>query len=186
MTMASDGAAPDAPTDLLAPYDAVLLLSFGGPEDPAEVMPFLRRVTAGKGIPDARLALVAEHYLARGGVSPINGENRILLDLLRAELARRGTGVPVHWGNRNSAPFLVDALREAHGGGARRILTVLTSAYSSYSSCRQYREDLAGRRRRARRRGPRPPPRQDPPVCRPSGVRRGDHPARHRGAAGGA
>ncbi len=127
----------------LSPYDAVLLLSFGGPEGPEEVMPFLRRVTAGKGIPDARLEAVAEHYLVRGGVSPINAENQALLDLLRAELDARGIAVPVLWGNRNAAPFLADALREGHAAGARQVVALLTSAYSSYSSCRQYREDLA-------------------------------------------
>jgi len=135
--------ADPAGADPLAPYDAVLLLSFGGPEAPEEVMPFLRRVTAGKGIPDARLELVAEHYLARGGVSPINDENRALIELFRAELDARGVGAPILWGNRNAAPFLVDTLRDAYRGGLRRVLTVLTSAYSSYSSCRQYREDLA-------------------------------------------
>ncbi len=134
---------PSRAADALEPYDALLLLSFGGPEAPEEVMPFLRRVTAGKGIPDARLASVAEHYLDRGGVSPINAENRALLDLLRADLDRREIATPLLWGNRNAEPFLADALREARAAGHRRILTVLTSAYSSYSSCRQYREDLA-------------------------------------------
>jgi len=138
------GAAPASRGhDLLSPYDAVLLLSFGGPQSPDEVMPFLRRVTAGRGIPDARLETVAAHYLDRGGVSPISAENRALLDLLRAELDRRELAVPLLWGNRNAAPFLPDTLREAHAVGVRRVLTLLTSAYSSYSSCRQYREDLA-------------------------------------------
>jgi ferrochelatase len=132
-----------ADEDPLAPYDALLLLSFGGPEGEEEVMPFLRRVTAGRGIPDARLALVAQHYLDRGGVSPINAENRALLDLLRADLDSRGIPTPLLWGNRNAEPFLVDTLRDAHAAGARRVLAILTSAYSSYSSCRQYREDLA-------------------------------------------
>lgn len=127
----------------LEPYDAVLLGSFGGPEGPDEVMPFLRRVTAGRDIPDERLAAVAEHYLDRGGRSPINELNRALLERLRAELARRGLETPVVWGNRNSAPFFADAVHEALDLGATRVVTVLTSAYSSYSSCRQYREDLA-------------------------------------------
>ncbi|HZB67327.1 MAG TPA: ferrochelatase [Ornithinibacter sp.] len=127
----------------LAPYDVVLLGSFGGPEAPDEVMPFLRRVTAGRGVPDERLATVAEHYVAVGGRSPINDLNRALLERLRSELARRGVDVPVVWGNRNSEPFFADAFREALALGAMRVLTLTTSAYSCYSSCRQYREDLA-------------------------------------------
>src|SRR5688572_29777220 len=127
----------------LDPYDVVLLGSFGGPEGPDEVMPFLRRVTAGRGIPDERLAAVAEHYLDRGGRSPINDLHRDLLRRLRAELARRGIEVPVVWGNRNCEPFFAQAVQEALDLGATRVVTVLTSAYSSYSSCRQYREDLA-------------------------------------------
>ena len=132
---------PDA--GALAPYDVVLLGSFGGPEAPEEVVPFLRRVTAGRGIPDERLAEVGEHYVARGGRSPINDLNRDLLARLRAELDRRGIDVPLVWGNRNSEPFFADALHEALDLGATRVVTLLTSAYSSYSSCRQYREDLA-------------------------------------------
>ncbi|WP_245851950.1 ferrochelatase [Mobilicoccus massiliensis] len=124
----------------LAPYDAVMVLSFGGPESPEDVMPFLRHVTGGRGIPDSRLAEVAHHYDMRGGVSPINDENRRLIAALKNELAARGESVPVLWGNRHAAPFTVDALREA---GARRIVVVVTSAYPSYSGCRQYREDLA-------------------------------------------
>ena len=127
----------------LAPYDVVLLGSFGGPEAPDEVMPFLRRVTAGRGIPDSRLEAVGEHYYARGGRSPINDLNRELLRRLRAELDRRGIDTPLLWGNRNSEPFFADALQEALDLGATRVVTVLTSAFSCYSSCRQYREDLA-------------------------------------------
>lgn len=127
----------------LPPYDAVLLLSFGGPEAPAEVMPFLRRVTGGRGIPDERLEQVAHHYHLFGGKSPINDQCRALIDALRGELRRRGISTPVLWGNRNSEPFLVDTLRAAHEQGMRRILVLTTSAYSSYSSCRQYRENIA-------------------------------------------
>ena len=130
--------------DSLSPYDAVLLLSFGGPEGPDDVLPFLRNVTAGRGIPDDRLAAVAEHYAMFGGRSPINDQNRQLLAALRAELDRRGLRQPLLWGNRNWTPYLTDALRQAHEAGHRRVLVVTTSAYSSYSSCRQYREDLAG------------------------------------------
>ncbi len=127
----------------LDPYDAVLLLSFGGPEGPEDVLPFLENVTRGRGIPPERLRDVASHYDAVGGRSPINGQNRVLLAALRAELGRRGLALPVAWGNRNWEPYVVDALRELHQAGARRVAVVTTSAYSSYSSCRQYREDLA-------------------------------------------
>lgn len=118
-------------------------MSFGGPEGPDEVMPFLRRVTRGRGIPDERLAVVAEHYLARGGVSPINQQNRELRAALAAELARRQLEVEVLWANRNSEPFVADVLSQAAARGVRRVVMVTTSAYPSYSSCRQYREDLA-------------------------------------------
>ena len=125
------------------PYDAVVLVSFGGPEAPEEVMPFLRRVTRGRGIPDERLEEVAEHYLAFGGKSPINDQNRALLAALGEEFSRRGISTPLLWGNRNSEPFLTDTLRGAAGEGMTRFLAITTSAYSSYSSCRQYREDIA-------------------------------------------
>jgi len=127
----------------LAPYDGILLMSFGGPEGPDDVMPFLRNVTAGRGIPDERLAVVAEHYQSFGGKSPINDQNRALLGALRSELDRRAISVPLLWGNRNFDPFVTDTLREAHEAGMRRVVAIVTSAYSSYSSCRQYREDLA-------------------------------------------
>lgn len=127
------------PLPTLDPYAALVLVSFGGPEGPEEVMPFLRRVTAGRGIPDERLAEVAVHYFAFGGVSPINAQNRALVAALGAELQARGLDLPVVLGNRNSPPFLTDTLAPFAG---RRVLAVLTSAYRSYSSCRQYREDL--------------------------------------------
>jgi len=124
-------------------YDAVLLVSFGGPEGQDDVLPFLRNVTRGRGIPDERLEEVAHHYRHFGGVSPINAQCRALRAALGEELTRRGLDLPVYWGNRNWDPYLTDALREAHAAGHRRLLAVVTSAYSSYSSCRQYREDLA-------------------------------------------
>jgi ferrochelatase len=127
----------------LEPYDAVLLLSFGGPEGPDDVLPFLENVTRGRGVPRERLTEVAQHYRKFGGRSPINDQNRALLAALRAELTGRGVTTPVVWGNRNWSPYVADALREAHDGGARRVLAVVTSAYPSYSGCRQYREDLA-------------------------------------------
>jgi len=130
-----------APAD---PFDGVLLLSFGGPERPEDVLPFLRNVTRGRGIPDDRLVQVGEHYHHFGGRSPINDQNRALLAALRAELDGRGlAGLPLYWGNRNWAPYLPDALAEAAAAGVRRLAVVVTSAYPSYSGCRQYREDLA-------------------------------------------
>ncbi len=125
------------------PYDVLVLLSFGGPEGQDDVVPFLRNVTRGRNIPDERLEAVGEHYRMFGGRSPINDQNRDLLAALRTELDGRGIDLPVVWGNRNWAPYLVDTLREAHEAGARRALVLTTSAYSSYSGCRQYREDLA-------------------------------------------
>ena len=127
----------------LAPYDGILLMSFGGPEGPDDVMPFLRTVTAGRGIPDDRLTAVAEHYYLFGGKSPINDQNRDLLSALRSELDRREIETPLLWGNRNFDPFVTDTLRQAYDAGMRRVVAIVTSAYSCYSSCRQYREDLA-------------------------------------------
>ncbi|WP_368497853.1 ferrochelatase [Herbiconiux sp. A18JL235] len=124
-------------------YDAILLASFGGPEGQDDVIPFLRNVTRGRGIPDERLEEVAHHYRAFGGVSPINAQNRALKAALEAELATRGIELPVLWGNRNWDPYLREALTEAHERGFRSLIAVATSAYSSYSSCRQYREDFA-------------------------------------------
>jgi len=141
MPVTSPQAGPEV--DQLSPYDGILLLSFGGPERPEDVMPFLRIVTAGRGIPDERLTAVAEHYYSFGGKSPINDQNRLLLAALRTELDRRELSTPLLWGNRNFDPFLIDTLREAHEAGLRRLVTIVTSAYTSYSSCRQYREDLA-------------------------------------------
>ncbi len=127
----------------LAPYDALLVCSFGGPNSSEDVVPFLRNVVRGKGVPDERLEEVGEHYYAFGGKSPINEQNIALRQALADELARRGLDLPVIWGNRNWHPYTVDALRDAHAFGARRLLVILTSAYASYSSTRQYREHLA-------------------------------------------
>ena len=126
-----------------SPYDALLLLSFGGPEGPDDVVPFLRNVTHGRGIPDERLNEVGKHYFLFGGVSPINEQNRTLLDALRKDFAGHGVELPVYWGNRNWAPYLTDTLREMVADGRRRIAVLATSAYASYSGCRQYRENLA-------------------------------------------
>ncbi len=126
-----------------APYDAVLLVSFGGPEQPDDVVPFLRNVTKGRDIPEERLLEVGQHYFRLGGRSPINDQNRALLTAIREDLAANGVELPVYWGNRNWGPYLVDAVREMKADGVRRALCLVTSAYSSYSGCRQYREDLA-------------------------------------------
>lgn len=127
----------------VAPYDAILLCSFGGPNGPADVIPFLRNVTVGKGIPEERLAEVGEHYGHFGGKSPINEQNLALLGALQDELKRRGIELPVVWGNRNWHPYTVDTLRDAMAFGTKRVLTIVTSAYASYSGSRQYREHLA-------------------------------------------
>ncbi|WP_327361420.1 ferrochelatase [Streptomyces sp. NBC_01296] len=128
---------------LAGPYDALLLLSFGGPEGPDDVVPFLENVTRGRGIPRERLKEVGQHYFGFGGISPINGQNRELLDALRKDFADHGLDLPVYWGNRNWAPYLTDVLREMAADGRRRIAVLATSAYASYSGCRQYRENLA-------------------------------------------
>ncbi|WP_336053925.1 ferrochelatase [Streptomyces sp. CA2R101] len=125
------------------PYDALLLLSFGGPEGPDDVVPFLENVTRGRGIPRERLKEVGQHYFLFGGVSPINAQNRELLDALRRDFAEHGLDLPVYWGNRNWAPYLTDTLRTMAHDGHRRIAVLATSAYASYSGCRQYRENLA-------------------------------------------
>lgn len=124
-------------------YDAVLLASFGGPESPEDVMPFLERVTAGRGVPRERLEEVSHHYLALGGVSPVNEQNRKLLGAVRDELKARSIEIPIYWGNRNSEPFYAQTLLDMHAVGHKNILALVTSAYSSYSGCRQYRENLA-------------------------------------------
>ncbi|MEW9870196.1 ferrochelatase [Arthrobacter sp. HS15c] len=123
-------------------YDAVLLASFGGPEGQDDVLPFLRNVTRGRGIPDERLEEVSHHYRANGGISPINQQNRELKAALEAELSARGIGLPVLWGNRNWDPYIPQTLQDAYDAGHRKLLMITTSAYSCYSSCRQYREDI--------------------------------------------
>jgi ferrochelatase len=125
------------------PVDSFVLLSFGGPQGPDEVLPFLRNVTAGRGVPDERLAAVAEHYYHFGGVSPITAQNQALLAALAEEFARRGIDLPLYFGNRNWHPFLTDTARQLVADGRRHALVLATSATGSYSGCRQYREDLA-------------------------------------------
>jgi len=141
----STDAAASGPEHVETPvaYDAIVLAGFGGPEGQDDVIPFLRNVTRGRGIPDERLEEVAHHYRHFGGVSPINEQNRVLKAALEAELASRGIDLPVLWGNRNWDPYLREALVEAHDRGFTKLIGLATSAYSSYSSCRQYREDFA-------------------------------------------
>lgn len=124
-------------------YDAVLVTSFGGPECREDVIPFLENVLRGKNVPRERLLQVAEHYYQFGGKSPINEQNRRLVAALQAELAEHGPRLPVYWGNRNWHPMLPDTLATMKRDGVRRALAFVTSAYSSYSGCRQYRENIA-------------------------------------------
>jgi protoporphyrin/coproporphyrin ferrochelatase len=123
--------------------DALLLLSFGGPEGPDDVMPFLENVTRGRGVPRERLADVAQHYLHFGGVSPINGLNRDIIAAVRAELDRAGVDLPVYFGNRNWHPMVEDTVAAMAKDGVRTALVFPTSAYGGYSACRQYDEDIA-------------------------------------------
>ncbi|MBB5790935.1 ferrochelatase [Jiangella mangrovi] len=124
------------------PYDALLVVSFGGPEGQDDVIPFLENVTRGKGIPRERLEEVGEHYRLFGGRSPINDQNRALIANLEHELAERRISLPVYWGNRNWDPYLADELARMRDDGVQRVAAFVTSAYDSYSGCRQYREDL--------------------------------------------
>jgi ferrochelatase len=129
-------------------YDAFLLVSFGGPEGPDDVMPFLENVTRGRGVPRARLEQVAEHYDRFGGVSPINQQCRDLLAAIEKDFAGSGIGLPIYWGNRNWEPLLADTMAAMAADGVRHAIAFVTSAYSSYSSCRQYLEDIEQARAR--------------------------------------
>ncbi len=137
-----DGPVPDTDPIDVSPYDALLLVSFGGPEKPEDVVPFLENVTRGRGIPRERLEQVGEHYFLFGGRSPINDQNRSFLAALRGDLAEHGLDLPVYWGNRNWDPYLRDTLATMAADGVTRAACFVTSAYSSWSSCRQYRENL--------------------------------------------
>ena len=127
-------------------YDAILIVSFGGPEGPDDVMPFLENVTRGRGVPRERLELVATHYHARGGISPINGQTRDLIAVLHGALADADLDLPVYWGNRNWHPMLAETVGQMAADGVKRAIAFVTSAYSSYSSCRQYRENIEAAR----------------------------------------
>ena len=124
-------------------YDAILVVSFGGPESSDDVIPFLENVLRGRNVPRERMLAVAEHYYHFGGKSPINQQTRELITALEEELAQHGPKLPVYWGNRNWHPMLPETLRQMQQDGIRRALAFVTSAYSSYSGCRQYREDIA-------------------------------------------
>jgi ferrochelatase len=129
-------------------HDAFLLLSFGGPEGPEDVLPFLRNVTADRNVPDSRLEQVAEHYYRLGGISPINQQCRDLLAAIEKEFEADGVGLPVYWGNRNWQPYLADTLAAMAADGVTRAFAFATSAYSSFSSCRQYLDDIEQARAR--------------------------------------
>jgi len=139
----------------MPPCDAFLLVSFGGPERMDDVMPFLRNVLSGRNVPVERLEAVAAHYEHFGGVSPINAQNRTLLEALREEFDRFGLGLPLYWGNRNWHPLLADTMKKMADDGVTRAIAFVTSAFSSYSGCRQYLEDIARARAAAGARAPR-------------------------------
>jgi ferrochelatase len=125
------------------PYDAFLLVSFGGPEGPDDVLPFLENVLRGRNVPRERMLAVAEHYQHFGGVSPINEQNRALLAAIERDLSDNGPQLRLYWGNRNWHPMLPDTLAQMKRDGVKRAIALFTSAYSSYSGCRQYRENIA-------------------------------------------
>ena len=132
----------------MADYDAFVLVSFGGPEGPADVMPFLENVTRGRGVPRERLAEVAHHYELFGGVSPINQQCRDLLAAIGKDFAASGLDLPLYWGNRNWHPYLADTVATMAADGVRHAIGFVTSAYGSYSSCRQYLDDIEAARQR--------------------------------------
>jgi ferrochelatase len=136
------------------PFDALLVLSFGGPDAPDEVLPFLENVTAGRGVPRERLREAAGHYRHFGGASPINAQNRALIAAVEAELDARAVALPVYWGNRNWRPYLADTVRRMADDGIRHAAVLVTSAYASYSGCAQYHENLLAARAEVGERAP--------------------------------
>ena len=127
---------------MIQKYDALLVVSFGGPEGMDDVIPFLDNVLKGRNVPEERKLEVAHHYRNFGGVSPINEQNRLLIKCLSEELAKHSIRIPIYWGNRNWHPFLADAIRKMRDDGIKNGLAFITSAFSSYSGCRQYRENI--------------------------------------------
>src|ERR671939_1581862 len=134
---------PDSGLQTPDSFDALLVVSFGGPEGMDDVMPFLENVLRGRNVPAERMRAVARHYELFGGVSPINSQNRTLIAALEKELEENGPRLPIYWGNRNWHPMLADTLRRMAEDGIKNALAFVTSAYSSYSSCRQYLENIA-------------------------------------------
>jgi ferrochelatase len=137
------GVPPSAEPAPAGRREALLVLSFGGPEGPSDVMPFLENVTRGRGIPRERLEAVAEHYRHFGGVSPINDQNKALIAAVEEDLQAAGIDLPVYWGNRNWAPYVEDTWRQMADDGIEHVYVFATSAYASFSGCRQYHEDVA-------------------------------------------
>src|SRR5215217_5006354 len=131
-------------TQMKTDYDALLIVSFGGPEGMEDVIPFLEKVLRGRNVPRERMLQVAHHYELFGGVSPINQQNRDLIAALEKEFEEHKLRLPIYWGNRNWHPLLPDTLRQMASDGIQNALAFVTSAYSSYSSCRQYRQNIAG------------------------------------------
>jgi ferrochelatase len=148
------GAEPSTDPAPAGRREALLVLSFGGPEGHDDVMPFLENVTRGRGIPPERLEEVAEHYHHFGGVSPINGQNKALIAAVEKELAAAGIDLPVYWGNRNWAPYVEDTWAQLAQDGIEHVYVFPTSAYASFSGCRQYHEDVARARVSCGGRGP--------------------------------
>src|SRR5579883_2715912 len=141
--IACGGAGPGADLTMGFVYDALVVISFGGPEKREDVIPFLENVLRGRNVPRERMLEVAEHYYHFGGVSPINQQNRELIASLTELFAQEGPELPIYWGNRNWKPYLADTLRQMQADGVERALVYATSAFSSYSGCRQYRENIA-------------------------------------------
>src|SRR6187431_2637586 len=134
---------PPAPSPQPPKYDALLIVSFGGPDGPDDVLPFLENVLRGRNVPRERMLEVAEHYYQFGGRSPINDQNRALIAALEKELAAHGPHLPIYWGNRNWHPLLADTMRQMREDGVHYAAAFITSAFGSYSGCRQYLEDIA-------------------------------------------
>ena len=134
-------------------FDALLVVSFGGPEKHEDVLPFLENVLRGKNVPRERMLEVAEHYYHFDGRSPINDQNKQLIAALEGECRSQGVAMPVYWGNRNWHPLLADTLKQMQAEGVRRAAAFVTSAFGSYSGCRQYREDIARAQQISRRAG---------------------------------
>ncbi|WKD61220.1 Ferrochelatase [Corynebacterium ciconiae DSM 44920] len=151
--MISSSSADHTPVDAVAEADALLVLSFGGPEGPDDVLPFLRNVTRGRGIPDERLVEVGEHYAHFDGVSPLNEQNREIIQDLEQRLAAHGWDLPVYFGNRNWHPFAEDTAERMAADGVRSAFVFATSAWAGYSGCKQYHEDIARVRRHLAEKG---------------------------------